>query len=332
MRKNLQNKGWYFKQTIYLRFFLLFVSFLLQAGWALAQDDLMKELEADAGPQNEKVTATFKANRVVNAHTCETVKKRTLDFRITHRFSNIMDQANGSGGFHQFYGFDNASDIRFSFDYGITDKLQVGIGRSKQFENIDGSVKFKILEQTENNRVPLTIVGYANTAYTPVKESQLYAGADIAWVAANKKPLHRLCYTYQLIVARKFGSRLSMELLPTLNYRNLVYAHINPSNSAMEDNLLYAVGFAARVKVTSRFSLVGDYFYTISKFRQNNASMPYYAPLGLGFELETGGHVFTINFTNSSSIIENSYLPYTNESWSTGAFKLGFNISRVFSL
>lgn len=312
-------------------FFFLSAAFCHLPFLLIAQDDLMKELEADAPAQNEKVTATFKANRVVNAHTCETVKKRTLDFRITHRFSNIIEQADGTGGVHQFYGFDNASDIRFSFDYGVTDKLQLGIGRSKQFENIDGTVKFKILEQTENNNMPVTLVWYSNTAFTPVREAQLYADADSAWTAANKKTVHRFAYAHQLILARKFGSRFSFEILPTLTYRNLVHSYVNPANNAAEDNLLYAVGFAGRIKVTKRFSLVGDYFYVISEFRKNNTLMPYYNPLGLGFELETGGHVFTINFTNSSSIIENGYLPYTNESWSTGAFKLGFNISRVFT-
>lgn len=314
----------------FIRFFTI-ASIYCLGNSAIAQDDLLKELEADSAPQNERVTATFKANRVVNAHTSETVKKKTLDFRITHRFSNIIGQNNGTGGGHQFYGFDNASDIRFSFDYGVTDNLQLGIGRSKQFENIDGTVKFRILEQTGNNSIPLTLAWYSNFSFTPMRESQLYADADSAWTAANKKIAHRFAYTHQLILARKFGSRLSLEILPTLNYRNLVYSHINPANNAMEENLLYAIGFAGRVKITKRFSLVGDYFYVISEFRKENPSMPYYHPLGLGFEMETGGHVFTINFTNSSSIIENSYLPYTNESWSTGAFKFGFNISRVFN-
>ena len=320
---------------------LLFLLFSLQPGCrqarfvlftlSFAQDDLLKELEAETPPQNEKVTATFKANRVVNAHSCETVKKKTLDFRITHRFSNIMEQTNGTGGPHQLYGFDNASDIRFSFDYGVTDKFQLGIGRSKQFENIDGTIKFKILEQTENSSTPLTLVWYSNAAFTPVRESQLYADADSAWIESNKKAVHRVAYTHQLIIARKFCSHFSFEILPTFNYRNLVHSYVNPLNNAVEDNLLYGVGIAGRIKVTQRFSIVGDYFYMVSAFRKGNALMPYYAPLGLGVEFETGGHVFTINFTNSSSIIENSFLPYTNESWSTGAFKTGFTISRVFS-
>lgn len=315
----------------FLCFFTLFSIQYSFFNFTIAQDDLLKELESDSASQNERVAATFKANRVVNAHTCETVKKKTLDFRITHRFSNIIEQTNGSGGVHQFYGFDNASDIRFSFDYGVTDKLQLGIGRSKQFENIDGTVKVRLFEQTENNGMPFTLAWYSNASFTPMRQNQLYADADSAWTASNKKTVHRLAYTHQLILARKFGSRLSLEILPTLNYRNLVHSYINPANNAMENNILYAVGLAGRVKVTKWFSLVGDYFYVISEFRKKNTLMPYYNPLGLGFEMETGGHVFTVNFTNSSSIIENSFLPYTNESWSTGAFKFGFNISRVFN-
>ncbi len=307
---------------------------LIQWAWvsfSFAQDDLMNDLVATDSGKNEKITGTFKGNRVVNAHTCETVKKKTLDFRISHRFGNIVPQKDGTGGGHQFYGFDNASDIRFSFDYGITDRLQLGIGRSKQYENLDGTVKFKIAAQTENNSMPFTIVWYSNAAFTPMEKSLLYANADSAWVASKKNISHRISYNHQLILARKFGTRFSFEILPTINYRNLVQGYVNPSNNAAEDNLLFAVGFAGRIKVTKRFSLVGDYFYSFSKFREKNTLMPYYSPLGLGFELETGGHVFTVNFTNSSSIIENAFLPYTSESWSKGAFKLGFNISRVFS-
>lgn len=305
---------------------LYFASVLIAVSLVVsAQDDVMKELEEQVKTEtnNEKVIATFKANKVVNAHSCETVKGKTLDFRITHRFGNIVEQASGTGGFHQFYGLDVATDIRFSLDYGITNRIQVGIGRSRQYENIDGTLKIKLFEQTVNNKVPLTLVWYSNAAYTPRR--------DIDSLYYKNNIIHRFSFTHQLIIARKFGSRLSLQLIPTLNHRNVIKQFINDSNGSTETNTLFFLGAAGRFKITHSWALVADYFHAFDKFRTGNTKMPYYAPLGIGVELETGGHVFTINLTNSSGIIENAFLPYSNESWSTGAFKFGFNISRVFA-
>jgi hypothetical protein len=302
--------------------FLLVLICISLSGTVFSQDDLLNELtsEVKAETENDKVTATFKGNKIINAHSCETVKGKTLDFRITHRFSNIVTQKDGSGGPHQLYGFDNASDIRFSFDYGITDRLQAGIARSKQYENIDGSIKYKILEQTENNKVPFTVVWHSIAALSPMKDPD----------SLFQKFVYRFSYTHQLIIARKFSERFSFELLPSINHRNVVREYVNANNNATEQNTIFALGFAGRYKLTQRFAVVADYFYTFSDFRKNNPDIPYYSPFGVGVEIETGGHVFTMNLTNSSGIIENAFIPYTADSWGTGAFKFGFNISRVF--
>jgi hypothetical protein len=294
---------------------LIFVFCLFQTLHSFAQDDLMKMLDDSAPAENTKVFATFKAIKIINAHTIETVKKRTLDFRITHRFGNV------NTGAHGFYGFDSADNIRFSFDYGITDKLMVGIGRSKVRELLDASAKFRFLEQTTNNKIPVSVAIYGCTSLTPVKNYGIY-----------DQFVHRLSYSAQLIVARKFGSVMSLEFLPTFVHRNYVEGLVNEYNDMEETNDLFALGIGGRIKLNKRSAIVFDYFYTFSDYRIKNEPDPYYMPFSIGYEIETGGHVFHINFTNSSGIVENEYIPYSNDNWLDGGFKFGFNISRVFNL
>jgi hypothetical protein len=306
------------------------VAFASIAQFANAQDDLLSLTEDPAAKaKHEKVFATFKGAKVINAQTTETVKKKTLDFCITHRFGNIGDAS--GGGAHTLYGLDNISDVRIGFSYGITDNLTLGWGRSKSKELIDVMAKFRFLTQTQDNHIPLSVAFYGDASYNPQVSGQFYNGAVFP-ADFKKNDLHRLSYVGQLIIARKFGSRFSIEILPTYQHRNFIVANINPDNGAVESNDLFAVGAAARLKLTKRICLVADYFYTFSKFRTGNSTTPYYNALAVGIEIETGGHVFHLNFTNATGIIENNFIPNTNDSWSKGGVKFGFNISRVFNI
>lgn len=281
-----------------------------------AQDDDLMDVFEDQENEKEKVIATFKSTHLINAQTNETVKAKTLDFRITHRFGNIGGPA---GGGHTLYGLDNATNIRFSFDYGVTDRLTFGVGRSKIKEHIDGSVKYKIVEQVKGG-FPLSIVAYANLAVTPQKDV----------LGQYPKFTSRMSYAYQAVFAKKINWRASIALLPTLVHRNRIGNEVNPYNGAKDANDVFSMGAMGRFKITQSVGLLAEYFYTFSEFREGNTAIPYYMPLGLGVEIETGGHVFQINFTNAPGIIYNDFIPTTRESWMDGAFKLGFTISRVF--
>ena len=298
------------------------------AGSAFAQEDLLSLVDSAApAPKENKVYATFKTTKIVSAQSIETVKRKNLDFRVTHRFGNIGTE--GNGGAHTLWGFDESQDIRISFDYGITNNLMVGIGRSKMNEMIDGLVKYRFLEQTTDNKIPLSIAFYGDMAVNAMKSDQFYFGT-VGVKDISEKFAHRITYTSQLIFARKFGSRLSLQLMPTYVHRNFVKALVNPDNGAEESNDLFSAGVGGRVKLTKRISIIADYFYTFSDFRRGNSQIEFYDPLAVGVEIETGGHVFHLNFTNSAGIIDANYIPYTNDSWMDGAFKFGFNISRVF--
>ena len=308
-----------------MKFSFLFAALLLSVK-TFAQDDLLSLVADSSKPGNEKVIATFKTTKIISAQSIETVKAKTLDFRITHRFGNAGTESNG--GAHTLWGWDNSNDIRFSFDYGITDRIAVGVARNKMNELLDGSVKWRFLEQTKNNKMPLSVVLYSNMGITPQKEDQFYLGT----INVAKKFAHRISYTDQLVIARKFNSWFSFEAVTSYTHRNFVKNYINPDNNAVDENDIFSVGAGGRIKLTKRFSIMADYFYIISDYRAKNSSTPYYNPLSIGCEIETGGHVFHINFSNASGINENNFIPNTTDTWTKGGYKFGFNISRVFNL
>ncbi len=329
-----KEKSYFMKKLllIFLSFFPYFV---------YAQDDLLKMIDdvEKTEPKKDKslnmVTGMFKDPKLINIQTAQTTGAHALNFNISHRFGNSGKLSNG--GVHTLFGWDAISDVRISLDYGITRCLQVGAGRNKRDEAIDGSVKWRFLEQTLDNKVPLSICVYGVASFTPKAKSAIYTGADTTWVStqlADNTLLmqDRFSYTSQIIFARKFSNRLAVVLAPTYTHRNYVLASVNPANGAEDESDLLSAALGVRLKITRSFSILADYYYVNSKYRQKNTTNPYYAPLAVGFELETGGHVFHIDFTNVEAITPNYFIPHSPDTWTKGGFKLGFNISRAFPM
>ena len=286
-----------------------------------AQDDLLDMLKEESIANNNSIIfATWKTMKLVNIHSTEIVKRNALDFRVTHRFGNIG--AESGGGVHTFYGLDNSSDIRISFDYGLTEKWQIGIGRSKYKEIVDLSTKYKLLVQKEK-KAPLTIVAFGAVSVTPQRDPD----------SRYNDWQNRLTYFTQVLFARKFGQRLSIELAPGVIHRNMVTKVLDGSGKTLTDeNTNFTLSAGARYMITKRVGIIVDYVHTFSEFRSNFGPQNYYDPFGVGVEIETGGHVFHLTLTNAPAIIENAYMPETADSWAKGGIKLGFNISRVFQL
>lgn len=292
----------------------LFLTCLFMCSNLFGQDDLLNMALKEAKSEEKNVSATFKTTKLINAQTNETVHKRTLDFRVAHRFGNVGKYSEGKSPVHTIYGLDASTDIRIAFDYGITDRLTVGISRTKIRENLEGQVKYRVLQQTMDNKIPVALTVFGNATYTPVRdELEIY-----------KKAAHRVTYFAQAIIARKFSNKLSFEILPGYLHRNLV---LDPA----DENDLFSLGGGVRYKITKSTSVIIDYFHNFSKYRMDRSDS-YFDPLGVGFEIETGGHVFSIMFTNSAGLLENEFLPYTTDSWAEGGFKFSFNISRNFKL
>jgi hypothetical protein len=313
-----------------MRYFTLATTLLFAANSLTAQDDLLSMVEDKTDKKPEKVYATFKTYRLGNALTTETVKKRHLDFRICHRFSNIYDSDLKNPintTFQTFFGFDDSQDIRFSFDYGVTRNLTLGIGRGSKNSILDGSMKLRLLEQTSNFSMPISLAYFGDIGYTHKTSPDLYKGV-IKDFKTNE--LHRFNFLNQLIVASKITPWLSMELLPTYYHRNYIEQRVNKKDGSEDPNAMFSLGIGGRIKLTKRVCLIGDYFHNFSPYYTNNETA--YNPLSFGVELETGGHVFSLFFTNASGLIENNYLTTTTDTWSKGQVKFGFSISRVFAL
>jgi len=274
-------------------------------GIASAQTDL-DSLLGPTGEETKYATATFKSTRVINGHSIERMPARQLDFRISHRFGEV------NTGAYQLWGMDQAN-IHFSLEYGINDWFMVGIGRGTYQKAYDGFAKFSILRQSSGNRfMPISLSWFSSTAAETMefpKDGKKYYNSS------------RLSYVHQVLVARKFNERFSLQIMPTYVHRNFVATE-------MDYNDLLACGIGGRYKITSRVSLNAEYYWT---YRPKYEPVKYYNPLSVGVDIETGGHVFQIMLTNSLAMIEKGFIGETTGQWNNGGIHLGFNISRVFS-
>lgn len=277
-------------------------------------------------PAQEKIYQTFKDTRVINSQSVETLAKRKLDFRVSHRFGDL---AGDNGGYKTFFGLDNASDILIGVDYGVTDNLTIGLHRTKGAGSmpdgnsglrqlLNGVVKLRFLQQTADNKVPVSmaLVGIASLSTAEKIEDN----PDI--IRSFPKFAHRMATHIELLLARKFSDRFSLQLIPGFTQRNLVPFE--------DENGIFSLGLATRIQVTKVMALIGDVTFPFSERR--TTANGFYTPIGVGLEFDTGGHVFQINLTNATGLMETDYIPYTTTNWGDGEFRLGFTISRLFNL
>jgi len=289
---------------------LFFINVFCTNTFAQDTTDLMSQLENEAAKDNMNsinyTTATFKTTRLINGHTVENVGKGVLDFKISHRFGKV------NGGGYNLFGLDNAT-MRMGFDYGITNRFMVGIGRSTFEKTYDAFFKIKLLRQSAGSKkMPLTL------SYVPTIALKTLRSLD---TLKNNYFSSRLFYTHQLIIGRKFSEQTSLQLMPTFSHRNLV-------TFASEPNDLIAIGIGGRQKLSKRVSLNAEYYYQLPDYKLIGSTNSF----SIGFDIETGGHVFQLHFTNSQGMSERTFISETRGEWSKGDIFFGFNISRVFTL
>jgi hypothetical protein len=276
-----------------------------------AQDDLLNMLEAEEPKTKEFATATFKGTRLINFPTLEVPGKRSLDFRIAHHFGDLNQ------GAYNFFGLDGGASIRLSLEYSYEGRFEYGIGRSSSEKTFDGFLKYRLLRQTTDNKNPVSVTLFTSMFYASIKDPNKAAtGIDRYQFRSS-----RLSYAHMIIIGRKFSPRFSMQVSPTLVHYNLV-------DVIGDKNDLYAVCTALRYKFTKRAALTVEYGYRVNKY----SVQQYYDAVGIGFDLETGGHVFQMYFTNTVGMIEPQYLGRNSSKWQNLGLKLGFNISRMFTI
>lgn len=289
-------------------FFLTVVCylFILPSNISAQEDDEDLLSLLDEEEPIDYIYATFKANRIINLHSVENTSKGVLDIKISHRFGFL------NGGISELFGLDQAS-IRIGGDYGINDWLMVGFGRSSFEKTYDGFTKVKLLRQSKGKKtMPVTASFMASTAITTVE----FQNPDRENYFSS-----RMFYTFQALIGRKFNNSLSLQLSPTLVHRNLVRMNT-------EANDVFAVGFGGRMKLNKRTSFNAEYIYVLP----NQLAPGYRNSFSVGFDIETGGHVFQLHFTNSTSMIEKGFITETTGNWFDGDIHFGFNVSRVFTV
>ncbi len=289
-------------------------SFCIIAASVFAQDeDLSKFLDADKKVEKQYTVATFKTTRLINSQTIESLGKRTLDFRVAHRFGEF------NSGAYNFFGLDGGASLHLAFEYSYDGRLMFGVGRNSIDKLFDGFAKYRLLRQTTDNSMPLSVTLFSKSNFTTLKDPNKSATVPDKYENFSS----RLSFVHQVIIARKFNENFSIQIAPT-------FIHFNQVNLKSDKNDVYAVGFAGRYKVTQSFAVTAEYTYRLNKYTESFNK--YHNSLGIGFDLETGGHVFQIHLTNSIGINEAQYIPYTQTKWLNAGIRLGFNISRVFSL
>ena len=281
---------------------LIIIGMLLGSWSAFSQEDLLSMLEESQESEPVLVEATFKGTRLINGHSIETRSKGVMDFIISHRFGTI------DGGFYELFGLDNAT-VRIGLEYALSDRLYIGLGRSSFEKTYDGFVKYKLLQQMSGGGMPISATWFSSMSIRNLREPEIEPSFQ-----------EKQAFTHQLLLARKISPGLSLQIMPTWVHKNLIFEND-------DNNDAYALGLGGRIKLSQRVALVAEYYYQFQKVNE-----AFYNPIAIGFDIETGGHVFQLQFTNATSMVPKGFVTEVRNDFFDGGVHFGFNISRTFQL
>lgn len=280
--------------------FKILIIFLCFTYFGFAQDDLLSEIDVES-ESSTAISSVFKGLKIINFESTKLVAKGGFYFVVSHRFGSVKN------GFQNLFGLDEAV-THLNFIYGLTEGINISASRSSNQKIYELASKFRIVKQCE--RIPFSVVGY-----TSVLANTALSTDNLPKLEFN----HRLSYVVQLLISRKFNDKLSLQFSPTFFHDNYVV-------NDLQDNSQYGLIFGGRYKLGKRWSFNLEYGAHLN--RDKNSL--YNNPLSIGFDLETGGHVFQLHFTNSQFMNANGVLGNSTGDWSDGDFYFGFNISRSF--
>ncbi|MFL2995589.1 MAG: DUF5777 family beta-barrel protein [Cytophagales bacterium] len=285
---------------------LFLVGFLFISNSLFSQDSL-EDILGSTSSSAKPISTTFSSTRIVNSHSVEMIPKGVGEFRISHRFGTIEE------GFYDIFGLDQAK-IRLGYDYGITDKIMVGFGRNSHKKVYDIFGRFSFLNQTIDNSTPITL-------------QYLFASSMKTLRYGKKIPfMQRFAQINQVLIAKKINN-LSLQIMPSI----MIHEY-----EGYDKKIFSGVGAAARYLVGKRVAINVEYF---ARLRHNeNGSQEFnrifnenYNSLGLGIDIEAGGHVFQFHFSNTNTMNEQAFMFETDKTWEKGEICFGFNILREFS-
>jgi hypothetical protein len=267
-------------------------------------DQLLAELMKDTTPNY--TYGTFKGTTIINGQSVEIPGAGDLNFKISHRFGAL------NLGLYELFGLDQAT-TRFGFEYGLWENASLSIGRNSFEKTYDGAVKVRLLrQQTGSRNIPLSVTVYSTAFVNSLK-----------WDIPERENLFssRLSYATQILLARKFSQKFSLQLSPSYVHKNLV-------PTPEDQNNIFAMGIGGRYKIARKVSMNAEYFYLLP----GKTAEDYVNSLSAGFDIETGGHVFQLQITNSQAMFEKGFVSETTGEWLKGDIYFGFNIFRVFPI
>jgi hypothetical protein len=313
---------------------LVFAALAVSSVQAQAQDDTSFSLfDEPSAPVAQKVQYAFKTTKVVNLQSSELVDPGVFDFKMSHRFGAI------NGGATEFnredavnaFGFDIAT-IRFGGEYGVNENLMVGLGRYnvKSEKGVDAYAKYRLMHQTTDNKKPFSIlllgaVDYRNTQYNRTIIG-IAGPVTLPWGIPDKQ---RLNFVGQVIIGKKVNEDFSWILSPTIVRSGMNEMYDGATESFVANGTQktqFALGMGFRNKLSSRTSLNMEYIPIL------NGNGVFYNSFSVGLDVETGGHVFQFDFTNSVGLNESMFIARTADRWGTAGVRLGFNLHRVFTV
>jgi len=297
-----------------LSVFLLGTVCMLNTSIAQDDDDLLGLIEDDK-PVKEEVTATFKATRIINGHSIERAREGQLHFRISHRFMTWSVYEDFEDAARSWFGLDGAN-VQFNFEYGLNDRIMIGLTRTSVQKTYTGFTKISLLRQTQggSDNVPISLSAFVSAE-----------AIGEEWADPNRENYFssRMSYVYQILAARKFNERLSLQLSPTMVHRNLVATKTDPND-------LFALGMGGRFKLNRSVSFNAEYFLVTPP--SGDKAFTNMDCFSVGFDIETGGHIFQLHFTNSRFMTEAGFIGKTQGDWLKSDINFGFNIVRPFAL
>ena len=298
--------------------FILFFLLSPFAGFSFDSTRVAKKDSAIVSLANE----TFLSGKLILSESAALTPKNSIELFIGSRFGTIT----AGGGLHTLFGVDEIADYRIGINYGLTNRLQVGLGRSKFSETLDGSVKFRFLEQKPERRCPITAVMLLTAGLTTKPETDLYPAGAI--VEGGENFAHRISYLSEIIIARKFSAKVSAQVLGGYHHRNLITDVVNSDNLSKDSNGIPFMGLGLSLGVNNHIRLLADYFYIISRYRLNN--LDFSSPLSVGVQVAKSGYSITCSLSNTPLVAGINFIPQTNGDWKKG--KINFGITLVKTL
>jgi len=275
--------------------------FLLVTKNTLAQDNLLKELDSMVKP-SKTVNNTFEALKIVNLESTKLVGRGDFYFVIAHRFGSVKN------GLTDFFGLDKAT-IRFSFFIALSNKFNLGLSRSEFRKTYEISIKYKIVQQ-EKEGFPFNIVGFNSIGFNTEISKKNFPKLAFK---------DRLTYFNELLISRRINKNLSLEIAPALIKENFVF-------NDNQDNSQFVLAFGGSHKLNKSLSLNFDYAHNFNRTSHSG----FRDPLSLGLDIQVGGHVFQLVFSNSQQLTDANYITNATGNWGDADIFFGFNLLRVF--